>query len=35
MKVIIHDLGSEYEALFEEKSSRVVAADGKYAPCQG
>ena len=35
MKVIIHDLGSEYEALFEEKCSRVVAADGKYAPCQG
>ena len=35
MKVIIHDLGSEYEALFEEKCSCVVAADGKYAPCQG
>jgi hypothetical protein len=35
MKVIIHDLGSEYEALFEGKCSRVVAADGKYAPCQG
>ena len=35
MKVIIHDLGPEYEALFEEKCSRTVAADGKYAPCQG
>ena len=35
MKVIIHDLGSEYEALVEEKSDRAVAADGKYAPCQG
>ena len=35
MKVIIHDLGSEYEALFKEKCSCVVAADGKYAPCQG
>lgn len=35
MKVIIHDLGSEYEALIEEKSGRAVSADGKYAPCQG
>ena len=35
MKVIIHDLGSEYEALFEENCSLAVAADGKYAPCQG
>jgi len=35
MKVIIHDLGMEYEALIEEKSDRAVAADGKYAPCQG
>ena len=35
MKVIIHDLGPEFEALIEEKSDRVVAADGKYAPCQG
>ena len=35
MKVIIHDLGPEYEALIEEKCGRAVAADGKYAPCQG
>jgi len=35
MKVIIHDLGPEYEALFEGKCNRTVAADGKYAPCQG
>ena len=35
MKVIIHDLGLEHEALIEEKSDRAVAADGKYAPCQG
>ncbi|MBQ7371567.1 MAG: flavodoxin family protein [Lachnospiraceae bacterium] len=35
MKVIIHDLGPEYEALIEEKSDRAVAADGKYALCQG
>ena len=35
MKVIIHDLGPEFETLIEEKSDRAVAADGKYAPCQG
>ncbi len=35
MKVIIHDLGPEYEALIEEKCSRAFAADGKYAPCRG
>ena len=35
MKVIIHDLGPEYEGLIEGKCSRAVAADGKYAPCQG
>ena len=35
MKVIIHDLGPEYEGLIEEKCSRAIAADGKYAPCRG
>jgi len=35
MKVILHDLGPEYEALIESKCDRVLAADGKYAPCQG
>ena len=35
MKVIIHDLGPEYEDLIEQKCSRAIAADGKYAPCQG
>ena len=35
MKVIIHDLGPEYEALIEERCGKAVAADGKYAPCQG
>ena len=35
MKVILHDLGPEYEGLIEEKCDRAVAADGKYAPCQG
>ena len=35
MKVIIHDLGPEYGALIGSKCDRAVAADGKYAPCQG
>jgi len=35
MKVILHDLGPEYEALIEQKCDRALAADGKYAPCQG
>ena len=35
MKVILYDLGPEYEALIEEKCGQAVAADGKYAPCQG
>ena len=35
MKVIIHDLGAEYNALLQEKCDALVAADGKYAPCQG
>ena len=35
MKVIIHDLGPEYETLIEEKCGLAVSADGKYAPCQG
>ena len=35
MRVIIHDLGPEYEALVSNKCDRQVAADGNYAPCQG
>ncbi|MBQ5758316.1 MAG: flavodoxin family protein [Clostridia bacterium] len=35
MKVIIHDLDPEYEALIEEKCDHAVDADGRYAPCQG
>ena len=35
MKVILYDLGPEYEALIESKCDRALAADGKYAPCQG
>ena len=35
MKVIIYDLGPEYEDLIEGRCGHAVAADGKYAPCQG
>ena len=35
MKVIIHDLGSRYDGMMEAACDRVIAADGKYAPCQG
>ena len=35
MKVILYDLGPEYEGLIGEKSDHAVAADGKYAPCRG
>ena len=35
MKVILYDLGPEYGALIESKCDRAVAADGKYASCQG
>ena len=35
MKVIIHDLDGRFDGLMEEKCGRVIAADGKYAPCQG
>ena len=35
MKVIIHDLGSPYDAVIEAGCDRVIAADGKYAACQG
>ena len=35
MKVILYDLGPEYGALIESKCVRALAADGKYAPCQG
>ena len=35
MKVIIHDLDSHYDSMIEGKCSHAIAADGKYAPCQG
>lgn len=35
MKVILYDLGPEYGALIKSKCDLALAADGKYAPCQG
>ena len=35
MKVILHDLDPSYDGLIESSCDRVLAADGKYAPCQG
>ena len=35
MKVIIHDLDSSYGELIAAHCDRAVAADGKYAACQG
>ena len=35
MKVIVHDLDRTYDEMLEAKCDYMVAADGKYAPCQG
>ena len=35
MKVIIYDLGSEYDGLIAAKCDRTITANGKYATCQG
>ena len=35
MKVILHDLDKSYEELISSRCDRAIAADGKYAPCQG
>ena len=35
MKVILHDLDRRYDALIESRCDRMIAADGKYAPCRG
>ena len=35
MKVIVHDLGTEYNEVLQKKCDVVMHADGKYAPCQG
>ena len=33
-KVILHDLDRSYDAMIEGKCDRMLAADGKYAPCR-
>jgi multimeric flavodoxin WrbA len=35
VKVILHDLDHTYDELVASRCDRVIAADGKYAPCQG
>ena len=35
MKVILHDLDRRFDDLIAAKCDRAIAADGKYAPCQG
>ncbi len=35
MKVILHDLDGQYGELLASRCDRVIAADGRYAPCQG
>lgn len=35
MKVIIHDLGTEYEEMLKKKCDEIISADGRFAPCQG
>ena len=35
MKVIVHDLESDFAELVESRCDFALAADGKYAPCQG
>ena len=35
MKVIVHDLATEYNEILQRKCDVVIHADGKYAPCQG
>ena len=35
MKVILYDLDGAYEKLIQSKCDEAIAADGKYAACQG
>ncbi len=35
MRVIVHDMDRQYDGMIRSKCERAVAADGKYAPCQG
>ena len=33
--MILHDLDRQYDDLLADRCDRMIAADGKYAPCQG
>lgn len=35
MRVIIHDLDTDYEKILKAKCDHLIHADGKYAGCQG
>lgn len=35
MKVIIYDLGLQFDAMLRKKCDDLLLADGKYIPCQG
>ena len=35
MRVILHDLGSQYDKMITSRCDRAISADGEYAPCQG
>ena len=35
MKVILHDLESRFDGIIRSRCDHMIAADGKYAPCQG
>ena len=35
MKVIIYDLGEQFDGIIGSRCDHALAADGKYAPCQG
>ena len=35
MKAIVHDLGASYDELMKSRCDHMLAADGRYAPCQG
>lgn len=35
MKIIIHDLGEQYNDILKDKYNVSICANGEYAPCQG
>ena len=35
VKVLIHDLGKEYDEILQKKCDEMISANGQYAPCQG